>query len=192
MNDYQDGTVESRGQDEDVSPSDLPPNSQTALAATAGNEYLSRSSHSLNNNHRLSTGHPIGIGSRVLLVLWSLFLCAGFALAASLNPDPRGFGTHQSLGFPPCTFQVIFEIPCPSCGMTTSFAHFTRGEFAAAARANTAGLVLAIACFIQVPWCWISAAQGRLWRVHNPVNFALIVVGGISVVAVINWSVRLI
>lgn len=186
MNEFQESSSSQQLPDDHRNTADPAESSQSALAATTGNEYLTRSSQSLIKTP-LSSGHPIGTGIRVLLVLWSLFLCAGFALAASMRPDPRGFGTHQSLGFPPCTFQVLFDIPCPSCGMTTSFSHFIRGQIAASARANIAGLLLAITCLIQIPWCWISALKGRLWRVHQPTNFALIVVGGISLVAVVNW-----
>jgi hypothetical protein len=186
VNEFQDSSADQRLSGDDGNADDPLRKPQSALAAATGNEYLTRSSQSFINDP-ISDGHPIGIGIRVLLVLWSLFLCAGFVLAASMSPDPRGFGTHQSLGFPPCTFQVLFDIPCPSCGMTTSFAHFTRGQIAASARANIAGLLLAITCLIQIPWCWISALKGRLWRVHQPVNLTLFVVGGISIVAVIIW-----
>ncbi len=74
--------------------------------------------------------------------------------------------------------------------MTTSFAHFTRAEFPQAARANIAGLLLAIVCLIQIPWSLLSAVKGCLWRVNNPLNITLIVVGGISTVAAINWCLQ--
>lgn len=163
---------------------------QSALAATSGNEYLSPLSQSPINNNYLN-GFPLRTSGRLLLFLWSLFLCAGFALAASLQPDSRGFGTHQSLGFPACTFRILFEIPCPSCGMTTSFAHFTRAEFTQAARANIAGLLLAMTCLIQIPWCWLSVFKGRLWNVSDPVKSFLVLVGGLSTVALINWCWQL-
>ncbi|MEC8473090.1 MAG: DUF2752 domain-containing protein, partial [Planctomycetota bacterium] len=37
----------------------------------------------------------------------------------------------------------IFGIPCPSCGMTTSWALFSRGEFASSFSVNPAGFLLA-------------------------------------------------
>ena len=81
-------------------------------------------------NHNLDFGeYRLARAGRLLLVVWSVILLAGFALAARLEPDPRGFGTHQRLGLPPCTFQSMFNIPCPSCGMTTSFANVVRGRF---------------------------------------------------------------
>ena len=86
-----------------------------------------------------SGGFPVARAGRWLLVGWSLFLLGGFALAYALEPDPRGFGTHQSLGLPPCTFRALFGIPCPSCGMTTSFSHFMHGNLWQAFRANAGG-----------------------------------------------------
>src|SRR5690349_23695282 len=114
-----------------------------------------------------SGGYPLARGGRWLLVGWSLFLLGGFALAFSLSPDPRGFGTHQRLGLPPCTTRALFGIPCPSCGMTTSFANFVRGRFLQAARANTSGLLLAAVCAVQLPWIAASVARSRLIGVRR-------------------------
>ena len=50
------------------------------------------------------------------------------AVAAWLEPSPTGIGTHQQLGLPPCTFWMLFGRPCPTCGMTTSWAHLVRGQ----------------------------------------------------------------
>ena len=91
-------------------------------------------------------GYPLSWVSRVLLAMWSLCLVAGFAVALALEPDPRGYGTHERLGLPGCTFRTIFGVRCPSCGLTTSVAHFVRGHFVAAARSNVAGLLLAVVC----------------------------------------------
>lgn len=143
---------------------------ENALAADRKSRYLS-ASLSDNPNSPLfddGNGYPLSRIASVLLVGWSLFLTAGFALAISLDPDPRGYGTHQKMGLPPCTFRVMFDLPCPSCGMTTSFAHFVRGQFLRSAQANVAGLLLAAVCAVQVPWCWYSIYRGRLWNVSRP------------------------
>ena len=100
-----------------------------------------------------SGGFPVARRGRWLLVGWSLFLIGGFALAFALKPDPRGYGTHQSLGLPPCTFRMLFGIPCPSCGMTTSFSHLMHGNISQAFE-RASGVVLAAVCAVQIPWCW--------------------------------------
>lgn len=144
---------------------------------------------------RFPTGsYPLGRTSRVLVFLWGTLLAAGFFLARSLEPDPRGFGTHQRMGFPPCTFLTMTGLPCPSCGMTTCFAHFTRGQLRQAFAANPPGVLVAILSAIQIPWCLWSAVSGRLWGVNRPGDFALwvmIVVGGIClaywIVKIVPW-----
>jgi hypothetical protein len=64
------------------------------------------------------------------------------AISLFLKPDPRGFGTHESLGLPPCGLMVLTHVPCPSCGMTTSFAHSARLEVRSAFRAHPMGPIL--------------------------------------------------
>ena len=143
--------------------------------------------------HHIGTGgFPVGTSARWLLVAWSLFLLGGFLLAARLEPDPRGFGTHQRLGLPPCTFRALFGIPCPSCGMTTSFAHLTRGHLRQAAQASIGGTVLALLCAAQVPWCWWSAFQGRLVGVSHPTKGLLSLLFVVIGVSAIDWLFRII
>ena len=104
-------------------------------------------------------GRPIKTVVRLLLVAWGVFLLAGFSLAVSLAPNPAGFGTHQQLGLPPCSFQTMFGIPCPSCGMTTSFSHFVRGQWLRAAAANLGGLLLAI-LLLSITWIVPALSTG--------------------------------
>src|SRR5829696_7658273 len=72
------------------------------------------------------------------LTMWSLLV-----LAFCLRPDPRGMGTHEQLGLPPCLFSVVCGFRCPSCGMTTSWAHLTQGRIEQAVHASASGSVLA-------------------------------------------------
>ena len=64
------------------------------------------------------------------------------ALALSVDPDPAGFGTHEQLGLSPCGYYARTGQPCPTCGMTTSFAHFARFEVVDAFRAQPLGALL--------------------------------------------------
>ena len=137
------------------------------------------------------SGYSVSTSGRCLLVLWSLFLVAGFGLAASLNPDPRGYGTHQGLGLPPCSFQILFGINCPSCGSTTCFAHFVRGHWIAAAQANIAAFGLALVCAAMIPWSSYSAWSGRLWKIERPAPALLAVLLTLCLVSLVQWIVRL-
>ena len=93
--------------------------------------------------------------------------CAGLlALAGYLEPDPSGMGTHQQLGFPTCTMVMLFGYPCPTCGMTTAFAHAVRGELISAFNAQPAGLVLALVAILAASVALGVAATGKVWAVN--------------------------
>jgi hypothetical protein len=136
-------------------------------------------------------GYPLGRSGRVLLGLWTLFLIAGFWLASTLEPDPRGYGTHQRLGLPPCSFQLLFGLNCPSCGSTTSFAHFVRGEWIASIGSNPSAFALALLCAAMVPWSAYSAWIGRTWRLESPATVFVWFLSVIVTVSLIQWVVRL-
>lgn len=76
------------------------------------------------------------------------FIAAGLlgilVVAASLRPDLAGHGTHEQLGLPACGFLGATGHPCPTCGMTTAFAHVAHAHFGAAARAQPFGALLAL------------------------------------------------
>lgn len=137
------------------------------------------------------TGYPLGRSSRVLLALWTVFLIAGFALAASLEPDPRGYGTHQRLGLPPCSFQMLFGLKCPSCGSTTSFAHFVRGQWGASIQANPGAFGLALMSAAMVPWGIYSTWLGRTWRLAQPATAFVWLLSGIVAVSLLQWGIRI-
>lgn len=71
-------------------------------------------------------------------------LLAILAVAAWLTPSPHGHGTHTQMGMYPCGWVVAFDKPCPTCGMTTAFAHAADGRVWASARAQPMGMVLAV------------------------------------------------
>ncbi len=119
-----------------------------------------------------------------------LFLIAGFLLAANLSPSPRGYGTHQQLGLPPCSIQVLFGIPCPSCGMTTSFCWFVRGEILKSAQANLAGLYLATICALLLPILAAISLWDRLIWIKKPLYWAVVSSSLYFVIALAQWGVR--
>src|SRR5579875_1177951 len=87
----------------------------------------------------------------------ALGLSAVFAVACWLDPydddgSPRTLATHQQLGLPPCTFYFVTGLPCPACGMTTSFALLMHGDLRNSLRANAVGTLLAGFCLLLIPW----------------------------------------
>ena len=106
------------------------------------------------------------------LVGLALGLVAVFAVAAWLNPYnadglPLTMATHRQMGLPPCTFFATTGLPCPSCGMTTSFALLVRGDVTNSLRANAVGTLLAVFCVLLIPWCLASAACRRTLFVYS-------------------------
>lgn len=101
-----------------------------------------------------------------------LLACGGvLALAAVLKPDPRGFGTHEQLSLAgatigPCGFPATIGIPCPSCGMTTAFAHTVRGQWWRAFGAQPMGWFLAVAVMVTAGVCAWSLVRGRVIEVN--------------------------
>ena len=68
-------------------------------------------------------------------------------LAAYLTPSPNGVATHAALGLHECQWLTRMNLPCPSCGMTTSFAWFVRGNLLASLYVQPMGMMLAmLAC----------------------------------------------
>ena len=74
-------------------------------------------------------------------------------LAASrwLTPSSTGVGTHEQLGLPPCGMLAWLGIPCPACGLTTSFAHLAHGDVLAALQVHPLGLPLFLVTCSAVP-----------------------------------------
>lgn len=84
---------------------------------------------------------------RVTKVLYAFVLITSTAilsLAAHLAPSGRGYGTHQQLGLPPCSFPATIGLPCPSCGWTTAFAHVAHLEIVQAFAAQPFGALLCL------------------------------------------------
>ena len=66
------------------------------------------------------------------------------ALAASLEANESGVGTHRQLGLPACGFLSSTGLPCATCGMTTAFTHAVHGRPLKAFLTQPAGAVLAV------------------------------------------------
>ena len=67
-------------------------------------------------------------------------------LALWMTPSAKGMGTHQQMGLPPCGFKLATNLPCISCGMTTSFAHTADGDVVSGFLTQPAGMLLALGC----------------------------------------------
>ncbi len=110
--------------------------------------------------------------------------------ARKLEPDQRGYGTHEQLGLTPCFFQQWTGHICPACGTTTAWAHALRGDLRQAASANLGGALLCGVALVAVPWLLATAIVGR-WLVVRPTS-GLLLLGGTAwlAVALLDWLRR--
>jgi hypothetical protein len=99
--------------------------------------------------------------ARLSWLLLSLLALAVLVCARLLTPSATGVGTHVALGLPPCGFLAWFGLPCPACGLTTSFAHVARLELAAALHAHPLGLPLFVVAAALVPAGLRWSARGE-------------------------------
>ena len=83
------------------------------------------------------------------------------ALGLFLEPDPRGWGTHEQLGFRPCWPMTHWNVPCPGCGVTTAVALAAHGRPLASLRTQPFGLVLFALSIASAGWAIAGHARGR-------------------------------
>jgi hypothetical protein len=133
---------------------------------------------------------------RVAIVAVAAGLIGLFAVAAWLNPygsdgAPLGMGTHKQLGLPECNFLRLTGLPCPSCGMTTSFALLMHGDVPASLRANPVGTLLAVYLLAMIPWNLAGAMRGRWLWVRRLEPWLLKAVIVFTTLAVVRWGLLL-
>ncbi|WZO96520.1 DUF2752 domain-containing protein [Isosphaeraceae bacterium EP7] len=142
-------------------------------------------------SHPTCDSHLLGGWCRGALAAAALGLIAVLAVARLVEPDPRGYGTHERLGLSPCAFLTLTGKPCPSCGMTTSFAWFARGRLDRAFSANAAGVLLAPTCLVIVPWLLASALRGRPWGTRTVAEPLVRLVVAIAAISLLAWTIRI-
>jgi hypothetical protein len=96
---------------------------------------------------RLPSGVPIDTSElprRLVALAFGAGALALLTVAMLLAPSEDGHGTHTRLGLPACGWVVAFDTPCPTCGMTTSYAHAVRGDLWTALKTQPLGTLLAV------------------------------------------------
>jgi hypothetical protein len=139
----------------------------------------------------LRASAPLRVWQRVLLLLSGIVLAVPLGIATQLSPSPRGMGTHQQLGLPPCSAIQIFGVRCPACGMTTSWTLMVRGHVLKAVQTNSGGAMLAVIAAVTAPWLFGTGIRGR-WVIGPPHEMATITIAiGVVVVTLVDWIIRL-
>jgi hypothetical protein len=80
-----------------------------------------------------------------------------------LTPSATGTGTHTLLGLAPCGMLLATGKPCPTCGVTTSFALAAHGRFGDSLVNQPFGLALFILAVAGLLVSVTTAAAGRSW-----------------------------
>ncbi len=141
----------------------------------------------------------LGRVARIGLLAVAGGLVAVFVMAFRIHPygedgTPLTMSTHTQLGLAPCNFVALTGKPCPSCGMTTSFALLVRGDVSASVRANWVGSLICVLWAGTLVWAAASGVRGRPLFVppgRGELVFTLIV-GTVLVLMLGRWAAILI
>ena len=138
-----------------------------------------KDTHALPATQR-STEHVIllaGVSAALgVLALFGMFV----------KPDPRGFGTHELLGLPPCLPMDRWNVPCPGCGVTTSIALAAHGQVVRGFLNQPFGALIALAVPVVFVWAWALHLRGRDLRVElarwpaGPVGLVIVALAALA------------
>lgn len=84
------------------------------------------------------------------------------ATAASLAPSAQGHSTHTQLGLSACAWPILYDTPCPTCGMTTAFAHAADTSPVQAFQTQPFGALIALAAASAFWICLHTALTASL------------------------------
>ena len=116
---------------------------------------------------------------------------AVLAVAAWLQPAACGYGTHTQLGLPPCNFLRLTHLPCPSCGLTTSFAWAIRMQFGKAFMANPFGILLFFATIASIPFSLVLLLRRISFRRFTEHRHFIQVLYFATALYLISWGFKL-
>lgn len=134
--------------------------------------------------YRARPGERVGWATAATVCI--IVLCT----AAWLTPSATGMGTHEGLGLPPCGFAYTSGMPCPTCGMTTSFSLAVRGRVLAAIVTQPAGFVLFLATGIVAFYGWLIALGGRaVWINWDRISARLMIT--LVLVVFLGWGFKI-
>ena len=112
------------------------------------------------------------------------------AVARLLQPSEFGFGTHEALGLPPCSAIVWLGMPCPTCGMTTSWAYLLRGNIGMSWKCNPGGTCLALVALFTGVWALQNSIAGT-YRAWLSIQASSIAAMTITAITIIHWIGRI-
>lgn len=109
---------------------------------------------------------PAARGEQITTGLVVLFAAGLIALGWMLAPDPHGHGTHTQLGLAKCGFIVYYDMPCPTCGVTTAFTHGARLQLVRSFIVQPLGFAIALLCYVSIIgglWFFVRKESPYVW-----------------------------
>ncbi|MBM3757402.1 MAG: DUF2752 domain-containing protein [Acidobacteria bacterium] len=129
--------------------------------------------------------------ARVVYLAFGLASLTVLSVATGLTPSAARLGTHTQLGLPACGFLSRTGWPCPSCGLTTSFALAIRGRFADAAFVQPFGFLLFCALLAAIPFFLYRAARPVVLTRVFDVDRTFTICKGVLILYLTVWAVQL-
>lgn len=135
---------------------------------------------------RAKSAAQIALMRRLVGLSAALASGAVLLIAAWLTPSETGLGTHTELvPLQQCGWIVAMDCPCPTCGMTTAFAHAANGNMIASFLTQPLGSILAVATamtfllgsFVAVTGSRIAHRLTRLWHPRMVYVIAALLLG---------------
>ncbi|MEQ9453508.1 MAG: DUF2752 domain-containing protein [Phycisphaeraceae bacterium] len=123
---------------------------------------------------------------RIAAVPLAIACLAALILLSTIEPARAGYGSHLQLGLEPCGWTESFNIPCPTCGVTTAASLAARGNLVSAFNTQPFGtfltLGIAILFWLQVGTAflgWAGPDWSRILLSRRPwlVLLSLLVIG---------------
>lgn len=138
-----------------------------------------------------SAPRPFGRNDQLQYGVILLLATATLALSRYLRPAERGFGTHQQLGLPPCTFLQLTGIPCPSCGLTTSFAHAAHGHWWQALLTQPFGVLAFSLTVVSLPLTAYLLYRRITWERLFYTRAANRILAALLVLYLLSWGYKI-
>ncbi|MEM9752010.1 MAG: DUF2752 domain-containing protein [Planctomycetota bacterium] len=112
-------------------------------------------------------------------------------IAAGLNANPTGIGTHTQLGLSPCGFKDRTGLPCATCGMTTATTLAADGRFFDSIRVQPGGFLFAVGAATSV-----IVGGWSVWTGRSLLPLGIVLVKpkslvAIGVVLLLAWTYRI-
>ncbi len=140
----------------------------------------------------LWTVEAVDIRSARIVSIVLFVCCVGIlGIAVYLQPSAMGMGTHEQLGLAPCAAVVTTGYPCPTCGMTTAFAHTVRGQFLSAIRVQPAGFLLALGTVLAAGLSLRTLLTGRYYLVNWQRVSAVWIVVLVILIVIGGWGAKI-